>query len=133
MFMKPDSFHRTARHHPRSLARTAGVFYLVLAGGSGFAFSVNSRIFEADDAQAVAAEIRTSTALVRAAFLSELLAMVFFVSTAMVLYKLLGHVQQLVAAVMVICVAISAATRWPSCSSTCSTMAGFSSPRRSSA
>jgi Domain of unknown function (DUF4386) len=97
------------RRSPRSLARTAGCFYLVLAVGSGFAFSVNSRIFESDDAKALADEIRSSTALVRAAFLSELVAVMFFVLTAIVLYRLLEHVQQLVAAVMVICVTISAA------------------------
>jgi len=94
---------------PRSLARAAGILYLVLAAGSGFAFSVNSRIFESDDADAVADEIRSSTALVRAAFLSELVAVTFFVLTAIALYQLLKHVGPLVAAAMVICVAISAA------------------------
>lgn len=70
---------------------------------------MNSRIFESDDAEAVADEIRSSTALVRASFLSELVAVTFVVLTAIALYQLLKHVGPLVAVAMVVCVAISAA------------------------
>lgn len=93
---------------PKRPARTAGVFYLILAIGSGFAFFVNSRIYDANDAAAVADEIRSSTALVRAAFLGELVAVTFFVLTAITLNRLLGHIAPLVGAAMVACVAISA-------------------------
>ena len=57
--MDADEAVRTTRQEPiripastRSLARSAGVFYLGLAVCSGFAFFVNSRIFESDAAGA---------------------------------------------------------------------------------
>ncbi len=95
---------------PKSVARAAGVFYLILAAGSGFAFVyVNSRIVESDNAAATADNIRSSTALFRTAFASDLVGTTFFLLTAVALYMLLKHVNQLVAATMVTIVAISVA------------------------
>jgi hypothetical protein len=95
---------------PKAVARIAGALYLVLAAGSGFAFVyLNSRIVESDNAAATADNIRSSTALFRTAFVSDLVGTTFFLFTAMALYVLLKHVNQLVATAMVTIVAISVA------------------------
>lgn len=94
---------------PAALARTAGVLYLVLAIGSSVSFAVSASVFDADDPSSTAEAIRSSTALIRTAFLSELVAVVAFGLTALVLHELLRHVQRLAAAAMAMCVAVSVA------------------------
>lgn len=94
---------------PRTLARIAGALYLVVAVFTIFAGLVNTRIVEPGNAAVTADNIATSATLFRIGLVSELLGATAFLSTAVALYLLLKHVNQLVAAVMVTFVAVSVA------------------------
>jgi hypothetical protein len=94
---------------PRRLARIAGILYLILALGSGFAQAVRASIIVAGDASATANSIRDSATLFRLSFVADLVGFTFFLFTAMAIYLLLQHVNRLVAAAMVTLVAISVA------------------------
>jgi len=95
---------------PKTLARTAGLFYLIVAvGGAINEIYVRPRIFKAGDAAATADNIRASAGLFRFGFLSELVSNTFWLLTAMVLYMLFKHVHQLAAAAMVTFVTAGAA------------------------
>jgi hypothetical protein len=99
----------SSRREPKPLARIAGVLYLILAVCSGFAFFQRWSIIKSDSAAATADNIRSSSALFRAGLLVDLVGMTAFLFTAMALYLLLNHVNQLVAAAMVTFVAVSVA------------------------
>lgn len=94
---------------PSRLARVAGLLYLVLALGSGFAQAVRASIIVPGDASATANGIRDSATLFRLSFVADLVGFTFFLFTAMALYLLLQHVNKLVAAAMVTLVAVSVA------------------------
>jgi hypothetical protein len=94
---------------PKTLARIAGALYLVLVVGAAFPELVRSAVVESGDAAATADNLRASATLFRAGFLSDLVASIAFLLTVMALYLLLRHVNQLVAAAMVIFVAVSVA------------------------
>ncbi len=74
-----------------------------------FAGLVNTRIVESGNASATAHNIETSATLFRIGFVSELAGATAFLSTALVLYLLLKHVNQMAAAAMVTFVAVSVA------------------------
>jgi hypothetical protein len=94
----------------RRLARIAGSLYLIVALLGGFAeLYVRSRIVVPGDAAAAADNIRASAALFRLGFASDLVQATFFLFTAMALYLLLRHVNELVARAMVVIVAVSVA------------------------
>ena len=94
----------------KRLARIAGSLYLVVAVLGGFAeLYVRSRIVVAGDAAATADNIRASATLFRVGFMSDLVQATFFILTAMALYLLLRHVNELVARAMVVIVAVSVA------------------------
>jgi hypothetical protein len=94
----------------KRLARTAGVLYLVVALFGGFAeLVVRSSIVVPGDGSATADNIRRSATLFRWGFASDLVQATFFLFTAMVLYLLLRHVNELVARAMVVIVAVSVA------------------------
>ena len=94
----------------RRLARMAGSLYLVVAVLGGFAqLFVRDRLVDLGDPAATAANIRESTALFRAGFAADLVQATFFLFTAMALYLLLRHVNELVARAMVVFVAVSVA------------------------
>ena len=94
----------------RKLARIAGALYLVVAVGGGFAeLVVRQRIVETGNAAATAENIRTSAGLFRAGFAADLIQVTFFLFTAMALYLLLRHVDELAARAMVVLVAVSVA------------------------
>jgi hypothetical protein len=86
---------------PKTLARTAGLLYLLVVVGGLFAVPVFASIVEPGDAAATADNIRASAALFRAGFLSSLLAGPCFLLAAIALYGLLKHVHELAAAAMV--------------------------------
>ncbi|MGB2572101.1 DUF4386 domain-containing protein [Micromonospora citrea] len=94
---------------PKTLARTAGFLYLIVAVFTIFAGLVNSRIVESEDAAATADNISTSATLFRIGFVSELVGATVFLLTSMALYLLLKHVNQMAAAAMVTFVAVSVA------------------------
>ena len=94
----------------RRLARVAGSLYLVVAVLGGFAqLFVRDRLLDLGDPAATAANIRESAALFRAGFAADLMQATFFLFTAMALYLLLRHVNELVARAMVVFVAVSVA------------------------
>jgi hypothetical protein len=94
---------------PKALARIAGLLYLVLAVTAFFGVYVHSRIVESGDATATAENIAKSTTLYRWGFTSDLIQHTFFLFTALAFYLLLKHVNQLVAAAMVVIVTVSVA------------------------
>jgi Domain of unknown function (DUF4386) len=95
---------------PRTLARTAGLLYLVVALLGGFAeVYVRSSIVVGGDAVATADNIRDSATLFRFGFAADLVQATFFLMTAMVLYLLLRHVNESVARAMVVIVSVSVA------------------------
>ena len=94
----------------RKLARVAGSLYLVVAVLGGFAeLYVRDRLVDLGDPAATAANIRESASLFRAGFAADLVQATFFLFTAMALYVLLRHVNELVARAMVVFVAVSVA------------------------
>jgi hypothetical protein len=94
----------------RRLARVAGSLYLVVAVLGGFAqLFVRDRLLELGDPAATATNIRESAALFRAGFAADMVQATFFLFTAMALYLLLRHVNELVARAMVVFVAVSVA------------------------
>lgn len=92
---------------PKTLARIAGLLYLLVAVFTVSAGLVNTAIVERGDAAATAGGIRASATLFRIGFVSELVGAVCFLLTAMALYRLLRHVSGAAAAAMVVIVAIS--------------------------
>jgi hypothetical protein len=94
----------------KTLARIAGLLYLIMAVCSGFAeFYVRRGIVVNGDAATTAENIRASATLFRLGFVADLVQAASFLLTAMVLYVLLRHVNGLVAAAMVAFVAVSVA------------------------
>lgn len=97
-------------HSERRLARIAGSLYLVVALFGGFAeLVVRDGIVESGNAAATAENIRSSATLFRLGFASDLVQATVFLFTAMALYMLLRHVNELVARAMVVIVAVSVA------------------------
>jgi hypothetical protein len=92
---------------PSTCAKVAGAMYLLLAATAFFAVYVNSQIIESGDAAATANNMRDSTTLFRYGFVADILQATFFLLTAMAFYLLFRHVNQLVAAAMVVIVAVS--------------------------
>lgn len=92
---------------PKTLARVAGVLYLLMFGFTFFAAAALGRVIVAGNAAATANNIRGSNTLFRAGILSDLLQITFFLLAFMVLYLLLRHVNQVAAAAMVVFTAIA--------------------------
>jgi hypothetical protein len=94
----------------KRLARIAGSLYLVVALLGGFAeLVVRAHIVEPGNAAATADNIRGSATLFRIGFVADLVTATFFLLTAMALYLLLRHVDELVARALVVFVAVSVA------------------------
>jgi hypothetical protein len=95
---------------PKRLARTAGVFYLLVGIFGGFAEGfVYPALYVAGDATATAANLVANPGLVSIGVVSDLLDQVFFVLLALALYRLLRHVHQGAARSMVVFVVLAAA------------------------
>jgi hypothetical protein len=94
---------------PNTLARIAGVFYLLLIGAAFNEGYVLSHLVKRGDATATADNIRASATPFRLGFMGDLTAATFWLLTAMALYLLLQHVNQLAAAAMVTFAAVGAA------------------------
>jgi Domain of unknown function (DUF4386) len=94
----------------KRLARIAGSLYLVVAVLGMFAeLVVRVGIVEPGVPTATAANIRGSATLFRWGFAADLVAATFFLFTAMALYLLLRHVDDLIARAMVVIVAVGVA------------------------
>jgi hypothetical protein len=94
---------------PPRLARIAGLLYLVVAVSGGFAQIVRVTVYQAGDAAITAANVATHAGLVRASVVSDLVAVLAGLATAMALYRLLKPVHANAARMMVGFLAIAAA------------------------
>jgi len=84
-------------------ARIAGTLYLIMAiTGIAAEILFRQRLFAAGDAAATANNILLNEAVFRAGILSDLLMSIFYLLTALALYKLLSPVNRNLAAVMVV-------------------------------
>lgn len=93
---------------PKRLARIAGLLYLVVAIFGGFAFGyVLTKVYVPGDATTTAANVLANAGLVRSGVVADLFQATVFVFLAMVLYRLLNHVNKSAASAMVVLVAIA--------------------------
>jgi len=83
----------TRQASPRLRARIAGVFYL-LNGGTGFAYSVRSRLVDSRDAAATASSILAQERLFRTALATDLVGVAAYIVVAALLYGLLKPVNR---------------------------------------
>ncbi len=94
---------------PKRLARTAGIFYLLVGIVGKFAEGyLDPKIYVANDAAATVGNLLTNSTLVRIGVVAHMMNAVFFILTAMTLYILLKHVNKTVARTMLVFVALSA-------------------------
>ena len=94
---------------PKTLARIAGLLYLGTSVPFVFAVQVRSRIIEPADAAATVHNIRASATLFRVGLVADLVSWAGFLATALALYLLLKHANQLAAVAMVAFVAVMVA------------------------
>jgi hypothetical protein len=93
-----------------SLARVAGLLYLIVAVCGGFSeLHVRSGVVVPGDAAATAENVSASATLFRIGFVSDLVNITCFLLVALTLYVLLEHVGHEVALAMVLLVAVSVA------------------------
>ena len=94
---------------PVSLARTAGLLYLVVAVLGGFAHMVRLNVYEPGDGAATTANIVANATLVRLSFVADLAQAMVWLVLAALLYRLLAHAGRNIARTMVVFVAVSVA------------------------
>jgi hypothetical protein len=93
---------RTDQISPQTVARTAGLLYLLLLPLGIFGMAVSANLVVAGDAAATARTILTSESLFRLSIVSALAVQVVNVLVVLLLYKLLESVNRSMAALMVI-------------------------------
>jgi hypothetical protein len=94
---------------PKRLARIAGVLYLLIGILGGFAQGfVYPKVYVAGDAATTAANLIANSGLVRLGVVADLLDNVIWAFLALILYRLLNHVNKGAARAMVVLVAIGA-------------------------
>jgi hypothetical protein len=91
---------------PKRLARTAGVYYLVVAVFGGFAHAVRTQVYVPGDATTTADNVVTHADLVRFSFAADLVQATFAVFLVMALYRLLRHAGPSIARAMVVFVVL---------------------------
>jgi hypothetical protein len=91
------------------LARTAGLYYLVVAVLGAFAHIVRAMVYVPGDAATTAARVVEHTDLVRYSFVADLIQATFLVFTVLTLHRLLRHVDTRLARAMVLFVVIAVA------------------------
>jgi hypothetical protein len=99
-----------ATQSARRLARTAGVFYLVVAVLGGWAHGyVRGQTYVPGDAAATANNVVENASLVRLGFAADLVQAALMLFVVMALYVLLQHVNKTAARMMVMFVVVSVA------------------------
>jgi uncharacterized protein DUF4386 len=107
-----DSQETSFTTSPKTLARIAGILYLVVAVTAGYAEAyVRSLVGSSGDAAATADSIRTYAMQFRSAFVVDLVQAIFFLLTTIALYALLKHANGLIAIGMLILVATGVAVQ----------------------
>ena len=95
---------------PKRLARTAGLYYLVVAIFGAFAhLYVRARVYTPGDAATTAENILANAPLVRIGFVADLVQATFFLFVVLTLYQLLQHVGGGLASTMVTFVGVAVA------------------------
>ncbi|MEO3860288.1 DUF4386 domain-containing protein [Acrocarpospora sp. B8E8] len=94
---------------PKRLARTAGLFYLIVAILGGFAQIIRVDAFAPGDAATTVANVVANASLVRMSFVADLTQATFLLFVVMSLYRLLHHVNKSVAHAMVLFVVVAVA------------------------
>ena len=93
---------------PKSIARIAGVLYLIVAISAAFPYSVFNGLYVAGDAATTAANVVAKAGVVRIAVVSDFIMVTAWVFLALSLYRLLKHAHPGAANAMVVFVAIGA-------------------------
>jgi hypothetical protein len=95
---------------PKSLARIAGVLYLLMGITAGFAFAyVVPKLYVSGDAATTAANVVANSGLARIGVVADLFQATVWIFLAMTLYLLLKHIHHNAAKAMVVLVAVGAA------------------------
>src|SRR5438270_4911222 len=94
---------------PKTLSRIAGLLYLGTSVPFVFAVQLRSLIIEPADAAATVHNIRALATLFRVGLVADLVSWAGFLATALALYLLLKHANQLAAVAMVAFVAVMVA------------------------
>lgn len=88
------------------LARTAGLYYLVVAITGGFAHMVRTQVYVPGDARASADNVVAHASLVRLSFAADLVDATVMVFLVLALFRLLQHVDRAAARLMVMLVVV---------------------------
>lgn len=96
-------------HTPQRTARTAGLYYLVVAVCGGFAQIVREQVHVRGDAATTTDNVIASARLVQFSFVADLVAATAMLAVVLTLYELLKHVNGPMARAMVILVIVSSA------------------------
>ena len=112
---KQPAIQRVEVSSPKTLARIAGLLYLLVAVFDLFAaLYVRARLVRSGDATSTADNLRSSGPLFRIGFVCDVLGATFFLLLAMALYVLLRQVNHLAAGAMVTFVAVAVAINFAS-------------------
>ena len=98
-----------ALREPRRLARTAGVYYLIVAIFGAFAHIVRGQVFVAGDAAGTARNVVADASLLRLSFVADLTQATFLLFVVLTLYRLLKQVNTSLARAMVAFVVVAVA------------------------
>ncbi|MCE7859255.1 MAG: DUF4386 domain-containing protein [Chloroflexi bacterium CFX2] len=93
---------------PKSIARIAGILYLLVAIFAAFPYKVFNGLYVTGDAATTTANVVAKAGVIRIAVVSDFVMVTAWVFLAFTLYRLLKHVHQDAASAMVIFVAIGA-------------------------
>ncbi len=96
-------------HTPKRTARTAGLYYLIVAISGGFAQIVREQVYVRGDATTTTDNVIASARLVQFSFVADLVAATTMLAVVLTLYQLLKHVDGPMARAMVTFVIVSSA------------------------
>ena len=92
--MNTVALHPVNEPLPQSIARAAGVFWLMTILTSAFAFAVGGRFFVPNDAAATAANVVAHESLYRMAFSANIIATACYLAATLLVYVLLRPVNR---------------------------------------
>lgn len=93
----------------RALSRVAGILYLIVAVGGGFAEYVRTTVTVSGDSAATAANVASHAALFKAAFVTDLVDFAAFLGVGLLMYAILKSVNSTIAVAMLVINAVSVA------------------------
>lgn len=93
----------------RPLSRIAGILYLIVAVGGGFAEYVRTSVTASGDANATAANVASHAALFEAAFVTDLVDFAAFLGVGLAMYAIFRSISPTIAVAMLVINAVSVA------------------------